>query len=1050
MADTLLTGIADMSLDVEHNITTQEVANFQGETFAPTMTLRDSRQFIKIDDESTSDVRNVLKRPRVLQKWRMDQTTPRFILDWDFFDTHFQIGTRFAGALGFRATTMFRCVFAAPPQVGGRVRAFYNPSFMDLSNKVFTTNRDQKYMEEVGYYTQLPGVECDLSSATAVDLKVPYTSFLDFIPIRSSADDKDQVINLGAVEIRNYLPISIGPGIPQPYCTIYAWLEDLEIIGARNPIVHKHNFTSPFTTKSEPITVIPPGFTGGQIIVSNNNASSGADIRMILTADGSTINYAEGDLWMYPGREGGAVQYTYANGTTYTYPVTRILNQFVDNYFEVEWQEGSFTQLATFGTPPPAQAQSGRLFRFRDRRPSKCPVQASVPSTPTTSPSGVSFVAKCYKNIDIEVNAIVAQSGPMKYTKNTLRGKMEEDTENNGPLSGPLYAASAVSGTVAKYIPMLSSIAQPLSWATRIASNVVSAFGYSRPLQLEHNSRFWHSQNHYQNNADGPDTAFNMGLLQDNKIAVIDNGGGTNVDEMAISYIASKPACIARFSATQNRSGLRYAVSLCPNAFYTVPDVGNDLFYQVPFEWSDPATYVERNVAASQPVAVNGQRIQSTPNFMLGTMFRYFRGGFRFRVKCNKTKFHGGRVALVFTPYSDVAVSDREIYVPTLPDDNNATTDLYGHTKIWDLREESEVVFECPYIYAKPYCEVTEPYGLFSFSFIDNITNGDTVNDTIFFAVEVEAMEDIEYAFPQQKDYIVDPLYDWRRYDQSGQVQPISLEVAAQSGGLKDHGECSFPTDKTDMSGECIGEKILSVKQLLSRAEWTTLYPLWMQQGLINSDKPIKLPHWYEPACYFGREKWNGTNYATTGSYKKSTHDILTWCYLFARGSTNYDVISYNEVGNQNNGVDPKLTQRPEVLITYADESTPSEGLLGTGSLLIEGGPYLHAKAPFYSVTKKIMANPLFDTVRIPDGTDIFPQDAQLTARPRYYGPNNSKLSIRAGDDAQLSFFLCTPPMMYAKDGPFSMTDAPGSTCAGSVDGGQLVPKFERDLPTHP
>jgi len=303
----------------------------------------------------------------------------------------------------------------------------------------------------------------------------------------------------------------------------------------------------------------------------------------------------------------------------------------------------------------------------------------------------------------------------------------------------------------------------------------------------------------------------------------------------------------------------------------------------------------------------------------------------------------------------------------------------------------------------------------------------------------------MEYAFPQQKDYVLDPLMDYRSYSQFGSVMPISPEIAAQSGGLDDCGKCPFPTDTTDMSGECIGEKILSIKQLLSRAEWTTLYPLWKQQKLELTNKPIKLPHWYETANYVGTRVYDGVNSALHGSFKKSTHDILTFCYLFARGSTNYDVISYTESPNASNTGITQVQQRPEILITFADESLPEEGLLGTGSILIEEGPFMHAKAPFYSVTKKVMACPMFDKIEVLGGDDYFPQDAQSTARARYYGPNNSKLSIRAGDDAQLSFFLCSPPMMYAVSGPFSVTSDTGSAIAGSVDGGQLVPRFRRE-----
>lgn len=976
--------LGEGSMDIVPNTsaTNQETATFKGEEFVQTQFLRDSSQFIGGDSELTGDVRKILARPKAITKWDMSTSAPEYVLDWDFFHDKFNLGERFAGALGFRASVHFRFVFAVPPQVGGRVRAVYNPARQAFSSKIFTSYRDFSFMDEVGYFTQLPGSEIDLASATAMDLKVPYTTFFDFFPIRSGPNDKLPELCLGAVKLYNYLPVAMAVGADPVYCTVYTWLEDIEVMGARNPDLQKVVVQS---TPQAPVifgtTSVPSGYVDGVAgYVNNTNLNLKFDGQLNGTGPPGP-DRAEISVLRKSGLGFiGAVKVYDGDGNTESYPVTGFTAN--STTATVTWVESSGTKNAAFG------------------------VVAAAAST------------------------IEPQSGVM-------RSAMEEDVENDGPLSGPLYATSKVAGTVSKYIPLLSSVAGPLSWATRIASNVVSAFGYSRPLQLEQNARFWQSQNHYQNNADGPDTAFNLGLLQDNKVCVIDNGGGTPIDEMAIEYIATKPACVSRFQLSPGSSGFRYGISLCPNAMYSLADIGNNAHYNVPFEWTNWTNANYSVISSSTPLRASGQVIDTTPNFMLGTMFRYFRGGFRFRVKVNKTRFHAGRLALVFTPYSVLNTEVTDVWVPTDGSSVGSTTDLLGHSMIWDLREDAEVVFDCPYIYPKPYCEYYEPYGIFTISVVDNLSAPENVANTLTFAVEVEALSGFEYAYPQQSNYIVDPMIDYRSQEIGGGVEPLSTEIQPQSGNF-DSG-CPFPTDKTDMSCECIGERILSVKQLLSRAEWTTMNTLIRDQKLEGLTSPVRLPAWFEAPCYVGTKTADGSAWYHYGSYKKSTHHPLLFCYLFARGSTNYDIISYDKTPNSGD----VTYQRPETLITFADEASPEVGLLGSGSVIIEEGPFLHAKAPFYSLTKKLSSLPFVDDVdSLPNGL-LKSQKSQAFGTPYYYGPNNSKVSIRAGDDAQLSYFLCTPRMCYAEIGPFTISGT-ASAIGGSVDGGQLAPRFQR------
>jgi hypothetical protein len=933
-----------------------------------------------------ADVRNLVKRPKFLETFSPETLEPTYNLNWEFFNNNFQIGSRFAGALGFRATTCFRVVLAAAPQVGGVGRLYYNPA--DHDDNVLSSNRRTDYMNKPNYYTQLPGVEIDFAKSTAVDFKVKYTSYLEYMPIVSSPDEVVQKMSLGGIHYKQYLPVSRSPSTDGPRMSIYVWLEDLEIIGARNPDLVKTDFEAGTNVNFYTMTV-PPGD------LDSDPAPTGSLLRLINTGASSNVVTFEvegiygGESCKIDGYAAYAVGATWSGAVTYTTP----------SFVKVS----PIIQVA--GTPA-----GGLRPRWNDVAGGLSIVQADF--DPFTKDGDV-----------------VAQSG--------IGSKLEEDVERDGPLSGPLYAASRVARVVGK-IPVLSAIARPVSWATRVASNVVAAFGYSRPLQLEQNARFWPSQNHYQNNADGPDTSFNMGLLQDNKLAVISNMGGVDVDEMAIDYVSSRYAFMGYFKVSAANSGLQSLVALCPAAMYSkeVIPSSNIILNRPPIHWLDPSNSAFSNGLDIPLMLTNGVPVDTTPNFMLGTLFKYYRGGFKFKVKCNKTRFHAGRLALVFTPYTDISHADRKLYVP-----EQADMDLYSQVTIWDLREDNEIEFACPFVYNKPYCEIGEPYGVFTIHVVDRISHPENVDEFVDFAIEVSAMEGMEYAFPTPGDYILDPAADYRTEQVDGYKLPESEMVVAQSGVPIDQGN----NDDIQPDCACIGERILSLKQLISRAEWSSLYPF------LEADSPVMLPTWFEVPHFVGKLIDVTGSHRYVGSFKKSSRAIINSCYLFARGSTCYDIVSFDQTPLS--GATGTITdQRPETFVTIVNEVNPSNGLLGTGSVIYEPGPYSHVKVPFYSQTKKVMVNPCIKDINESNNLSEYESfESQDFARAALYSPPNSKFSVRAGDDAQLAYFLCSPPLVYTRGGPSPVLSlGTAAAIGGAVDAYQLVPRFADYRPVNP
>ncbi|APG76740.1 hypothetical protein 2 [Beihai picorna-like virus 79] len=1113
----------DMAVAI--NTVNEETAAFEGEAFAPSAVMRAEPQFDRLGDDMTADVRRILARPKFLTK-RQLLSDPKtgFLQDYNlsrkFYDDNFKISERFAGSLGIRFTTCFRIVVAASPQVGGRLRAFYNPvAVADDDNNVITTYKDMSWANKSPTaYTQLPGAELDLEQSTALDYRIPYTHFLEYMPLGGQPIAEDGIC-LGTFNITDYLKIAFDASTSVPYLTVYTWLEDIEVIGARNPQLEATWFGQ---ANSEPNHIFAGIVRGGAIVEGNAVTSPAHNLTTKFLSDGNfiisydltkneyfmemTVDYTDtdGDQQDIIVRTQVDFDWSRSNQPVYIRFNEGIYNAPKNNTLKMEINGSIGQQPGSKQIKEPLILRSDKLiqstviltFAWYDEASKKdwsliAPisvtssdfytdvsiVEASGKHSYIDGTNKVTYNVYSVQPIGVPENGYyytVAQQGPNlgyieKYTVNNFpdesatfynngitanydltttdvdgagtfdmyveakkgnsvgysvslsglvypepkiesQSGMAEDIERDGPFSGPLYKLGKAASLVGSAIPLISSVTTPLAWATRVGANMASAFGYSRPVQCEKTDRFWNTQNHFQNNADGPDGAFNLGLLQANSVCPDGTVGGTNVDEMAISYLVSKPAAIDRFTVDTAATGRVYQLGLCPDSMYFNADYANSAVSHPPFTWDSDISF---------PGAV----VNPAPTFWLGQMFTYFRGGFKFRIKCNKTRFHGGRMMLMFTPYSYQDFYNKVLFSPDA-NDPNMDDDLYGQSIVWDLRESSEIEFECPFIALSPYLPTAVPYGTFSISVIDNINAPANVMQELSFVVESSAMPDFELAFPVQKDYIPNPANDLRTYGSTyAPVTTSELEIESQSG---------VPIPLNDKSCQCIGEKIMSVKQLLSRAEWSVYSAMkkmaepYVPGGLKGC---IRMYPWYSPRNYFGF--YDNT---CKGYYKLSTHALIASAFAFARGGTCYD----------NNAA----VAHP-MLFSYNDLYRTANSSIGAGSNLFEVTNFMKAKDPFYSQTTKVPTLPSYNPVQISSTKYNF----SPYRKPEFvflFGQDDDITSSRAADDAQLGFFLCAPQMMYTSltnsdPDTFTVPIADGFdlTCLGSVDGTDFERVFQ-------
>lgn len=491
---------------------------------------------------------------------------------------------------------------------------------------------------------------------------------------------------------------------------------------------------------------------------------------------------------------------------------------------------------------------------------------------------------------------------------------------------------------------------------------------------------------------------------------------------MALSYLVQKSVALTRFTLGPEDVGMRYTISLSPSAMYLGADGTPLPSVQPPITFNDIATGDIYDPSVDLPGLFPGEIITPTPLFWLGTMFKLFRGGFKFTLKTNKTRFHGGRLLVTYTPYTQTVPGKKEVWAPEqIETIASNESDLYGHTVVWDLRESSECTIECPYIFNTPYLDCTESFGSLCIAVIDNINAPANVTQDLTIAVEVAGMEGFEFARPELKDLVVNPDDDFRSRDffRVNPQQQQALEVELQSG------VCPFETDTSDKSCEAIGEKVLSVKQLISRAEYLPMRALALEPQNINNIRAVTLRPWFSTfngvVTYANQASNPGYDYHFQGSYVKSVRDMITSAYMFCKGSTCYDVISENGFA-----------------ISLAPDNVQNNGLLGKASNIIESGPYGHVKLPFYSRTTKIPANPLTYNVQAVDparGSINAPINIDVGTALFYGTIEGTALGIRAGDDAQLGFFVGCPRLMIARGAGFAPRIQVGGTSGGAIYG---------------
>lgn len=414
-------------------------------------------------------------------------------------------------------------------------------------------------------------------------------------------------------------------------------------------------------------------------------------------------------------------------------------------------------------------------------------------------------------------------------TKKKMNPLEKEINQGKGPISSILSSISIAADAFTD-IPTISPLAGTVSWASSIASGVASAFGFSAP-RTSVGPKFIVGASLFtrNNNSDKFDPSAHLATGNDGKVTLIEGKSIYSGDEMSFSFIKSRPAYIDNFTyTTSNSVGQRiYSYSLSPVLART------------------SVTYNTINC------------FQYTPVGAIARQFLYFTGGLKLRIKLFKTAFHAGTLVFVFVP-NDTSTSY------TL--DQTAPLNRY----VVDIQTEDSFEMEFPYQAPYPWINVFEYIGAMHVYAFTPLRAPESVSQSIDITVEILGADDLIFSNPVTVG--VTPLVP------QGAIEDVNEQSSDIIGASKDLG---MPLE---FSETCIGEQIVSVKQIINRyhkVQASNSIPQFTAHSSFRLRANVV-------GCAFRNI---GTSTTTFSDLYGSPFEFWAFCYAFRRGGTRWGIM---------------------------------------------------------------------------------------------------------------------------------------------------------------
>lgn len=544
--------------------------------------------------------------------------------------------------------------------------------------------------------------------------------------------------------------------------------------------------------------------------------------------------------------------------------------------------------------------------------------------------------------------------------------------ENDHKKISTWFTLASKVATLAGSVPILSSIATPVSWAFAAGAKIAAYYGWSKPVQGSFAGIMGMSYARGINTCADADFAQPMALYANNEVELMPNFAGKDIDEMSICYLTCKPGLITQLtlSTTDPAGYTKWTCPVSPAYFYT----------QVA---SNSSVFGQGNYLTTQYRSTIGQPqigFLPSPICFVSSFFTKWRGDLLFRVKISSTRFHSGKIQLAYVPWEDFGNTGPYGSTSfTTPD-----TGRYDyHNIIIDLRTTTEVDFEVPFVYPKVWCNTGSTYP-------QNVSYLAPVPSTGVIIMKV-----------------IEPLFGPPNVPSS---VPVLIEVLSKCG-LEFSQPCTSPLTPMDMDaapkliaqagmddGEtaCLqasGERILSLKQIAMRPIWRYNAPVAGQRSFLPEASLD-----YHPANQWGGAAGGEWNHAI--DTRSTIISKISSLYALHRGSLVYRAV-------------PALTKTSgnktafNVTFAYAPATDPD---IRSAAISLEGNVGNFVKLPFYSNHNRVRTG---WNIRASNGVPN--QNGNEYFLWNNIGGNDSPFlgGVAAGDDYQAGMFTGVPPMVY-------------------------------------
>lgn len=585
---------------------------------------------------------------------------------------------------------------------------------------------------------------------------------------------------------------------------------------------------------------------------------------------------------------------------------------------------------------------------------------------------------------------------------------LQGDEYGSGSISKPATAVASIASMLT-HVPGLGKFATATQIGASAVAKVAAMFGYTNPPNINNVEPMYLMSAPHLATAEISVPYQKLALDPKTELSLDPSPFGLpNTDELCLNYLKKREGWVGS------------------TTWSTSDNIDTKL-------WTNIVTpTLSTSIALGSPT--KGWRVYHTPLSYLSALFKCWRGTLKLRMKIVKSKYHRGRLRIVYDPLASTSAS------PNL-------NEVY--TKIVDISETDDVVLEIPYRQATSWLQVplltTIGDGWSGGNTLNNIpgfTNG-TLTVSVYNALEAPSTssisllfylsggDDFEFNNPngfinQGSNWYVPSFFNL----QGNEEGPTTLCFGERATVSENRYLMNF------------GESNLSLRKLLRRSQimdTVQLSPGTTEAINIYRKGISRIPYTPGYVPYSWPTTASKVLTAGTANYSFNTMHMIPYIanmFLGIRGGVNYTItVNSPKVTSDDIRItratdtgtvtaSNRLVVRQASILGSASQSVKTsylnafyylrDGLAGLALTSAQAAPSVQFTIPDVNHYNFTLADPLnFDEGSPKDGTDI--QGALVTitvantTTTDEVGYTTLQTAAAAGSDFNCLYFLCTP-----------------------------------------